>query len=191
MSHEASGRREANCQQHANANLLNRNGKTGGKICCQLKIPDSPEFEHLKNYGFIAEFVSEGESLYSDLFCTVNGSDYSHADNDCKSDCYNYKQMVLANVTQIGCALHPCPSSSGNSKTEIAIACGYNAISDDRSGRPYEEGVSCSKCPEGYGCNRNQCDAKSLSQATTTSGASGVSSLTIFLSAVLIVLCLL
>uniref|UniRef100_A0A5K3FX60 SCP domain-containing protein n=1 Tax=Mesocestoides corti TaxID=53468 RepID=A0A5K3FX60_MESCO len=157
---------------------------------CSPITPNRVSYPQFQGVGFIYTFSTSEQPTYHDLLCTVDGSTYGYADDTCGFGCRDYKQMVWANSTQVGCASKTCALRRGESKPPHVMACVYKPSVPRLKGRPYEEGVSCSKCPEGYGCNRNQCDAKTPSAAKTTSGASATSSLTVLLSAVLIAQCL-
>uniref|UniRef100_A0A5K3FXT3 SCP domain-containing protein n=1 Tax=Mesocestoides corti TaxID=53468 RepID=A0A5K3FXT3_MESCO len=63
--------------------------------------------------------------------------------------------MVWATTTEVGCSIRKCSE-------EYYLMCIYRPGNDTLLGRPYEEGASCSKCPEGYGCYRNQCSVDAL-----------------------------
>uniref|UniRef100_A0A5K3G310 SCP domain-containing protein n=1 Tax=Mesocestoides corti TaxID=53468 RepID=A0A5K3G310_MESCO len=143
----------------------------------------SPQYE---GAGSIYAFLTRERRDYHDLLCTVDASAYSYANDTCASDCQDYKHMVWAKSTQVGCASRRCLRAVGNLPSLYAMACVYKPSAIRLKGRPYEEGVSCSKCPDGYRCNRNQCDAKIPSPAKTTSGAAKTSSLAMLLSAVLV-----
>uniref|UniRef100_A0A5K3FVP8 SCP domain-containing protein n=1 Tax=Mesocestoides corti TaxID=53468 RepID=A0A5K3FVP8_MESCO len=157
---------------------------------CSPITPNRVSNPQFQGVGFVYSFTNYRKPTYNTLLCTVHGSAYSYANDTCNYGCSEYKQMVWATSTEVGCASKACPNNRGDSVTAHVVACVYKPSESKLKGRPYEEGVSCSKCPEGYGCNRNQCDAKTPPQAKTTSGASGTSSLTVLLSAVLIAQCL-
>ncbi|VDD80244.1 unnamed protein product [Mesocestoides corti] len=63
-------------------------------------------------------------------------------------------QMVWATSTQVGCAANKCPDRSNGSKFTYVMICIYTPGVQER---PYEDGSSCSRCPDNYGCDRNQC----------------------------------
>uniref|UniRef100_A0A5K3FX54 Nuclear receptor domain-containing protein n=1 Tax=Mesocestoides corti TaxID=53468 RepID=A0A5K3FX54_MESCO len=48
--------------------------------------------------------------------------------------------------------------------------CAFNYANNEQKGRPYEQGGSCSKCPQGYNCFRRQCSHKSRNQSLPTLG---------------------
>uniref|UniRef100_A0A5K3FJT6 SCP domain-containing protein n=1 Tax=Mesocestoides corti TaxID=53468 RepID=A0A5K3FJT6_MESCO len=60
--------------------------------------------------------------------------------------------MVWKEATEFGCATKYC-------KTHYFTMCLYRPAHNWPRERPYATGVSCSECPDGYGCYRNQCDA--------------------------------
>ncbi|VDM26368.1 unnamed protein product [Hydatigera taeniaeformis] len=69
-----------------------------------------------------------------------------------------HKQMIWATSDQLGCAMRRCDglrSDWGN--PQYLSVCQYKPDGNLRGQKPYEYGRSCSKCPEGYFCLRNQC----------------------------------
>uniref|UniRef100_A0A5K3F101 SCP domain-containing protein n=1 Tax=Mesocestoides corti TaxID=53468 RepID=A0A5K3F101_MESCO len=76
--------------------------------------------------------------------------------------------MVWAASTEVGCAIHQCLPEHSDLRPFYEIACVYSPGEILLVGRPYKEGPSCSKCPQGYGCHRNQCYAKPLLPITST-----------------------
>uniref|UniRef100_A0A0R3UAB0 SCP domain-containing protein n=1 Tax=Mesocestoides corti TaxID=53468 RepID=A0A0R3UAB0_MESCO len=65
-------------------------------------------------------------------------------------------QVVWHQTTEIGCSLRKC-------EERYFVICRYRPAAKPLIEKPYEEGPSCSKCPQGYECHRNQCDANSVS----------------------------
>uniref|UniRef100_A0A5K3FSA8 SCP domain-containing protein n=1 Tax=Mesocestoides corti TaxID=53468 RepID=A0A5K3FSA8_MESCO len=77
--------------------------------------------------------------------------------------------MVWSALTQVGCALKNCPNRDDVSKTRYALVCIYKPGERSVAVRPYESGKSCSRCPDGYGCLRNQCYKDTPTTKTSTS----------------------
>uniref|UniRef100_A0A5K3G312 Tnp_DDE_dom domain-containing protein n=1 Tax=Mesocestoides corti TaxID=53468 RepID=A0A5K3G312_MESCO len=49
------------------------------------------------------------------------------------------------------------------------LSCAYDHADNEVVERPYEKGESCSRCPYGYSCLRNQCSEKHLPQPPSDS----------------------
>uniref|UniRef100_A0A5K3EXX4 SCP domain-containing protein n=1 Tax=Mesocestoides corti TaxID=53468 RepID=A0A5K3EXX4_MESCO len=65
--------------------------------------------------------------------------------------------MVRAKSTQVGCAFGQCITKDDPSTINHLLTCAYKPSEIMFEEAPYEEGASCSKCPDGYRCHRNQC----------------------------------
>uniref|UniRef100_A0A5K3G168 SCP domain-containing protein n=1 Tax=Mesocestoides corti TaxID=53468 RepID=A0A5K3G168_MESCO len=100
--------------------------------------------------------------------CQVNGNNYDYVRDQCNAPCSDYNLMAWAVSTQVGCALKTCPNRSDDSKSTYTLVCLYKPGDDSLTGRPYESGRSCSQCPDGYTCRRNQC-YKGIPPTTSTS----------------------
>uniref|UniRef100_A0A5K3FLA6 SCP domain-containing protein n=1 Tax=Mesocestoides corti TaxID=53468 RepID=A0A5K3FLA6_MESCO len=130
---------------------------------CGSDFPESdPRF---KDVG-ISELSSEGGMPQYRDFCNEDSKTYNYEGDSCKGHCLNYIRMVWAQTTLVGCALGRC---QGKDDPTTYILCAYKPSSLMLDSRPYENGTSCSKCPEGYGCQRNQCYITSLAFKQPTS----------------------
>uniref|UniRef100_A0A5K3FBN9 SCP domain-containing protein n=1 Tax=Mesocestoides corti TaxID=53468 RepID=A0A5K3FBN9_MESCO len=66
--------------------------------------------------------------------------------------------IVWANSTRVGCARRFCGfRGPGHILPTYAAICQYDPMEGIKKKRPYKEGPSCSKCPNGYGCQNKQC----------------------------------
>uniref|UniRef100_A0A5K3G5Y0 SCP domain-containing protein n=1 Tax=Mesocestoides corti TaxID=53468 RepID=A0A5K3G5Y0_MESCO len=98
--------------------------------------------------------------------------------------------IVWATTIRFGCPKKLCPKSSDPTKTSTMCACLYKP-SQAKSRPPalvaqsYEKGSSCSKCPAGYRCHRNQC----VDATWTTSVSTLVLPMNILLFAVPFIYC--
>uniref|UniRef100_A0A5K3FBZ1 SCP domain-containing protein n=1 Tax=Mesocestoides corti TaxID=53468 RepID=A0A5K3FBZ1_MESCO len=117
------------------------------------------------------------KSQYVQELCKVNGNGYDYDENSCNGACLSYNQMVWAASTQFGCALKNCPTDGDVSKSSYTLVCIYKPGDESEDERPYVSGDSCSRCPDGYGCQRNQCyrgtpntTASSITMTTTSIG---------------------
>uniref|UniRef100_A0A5K3FE42 SCP domain-containing protein n=1 Tax=Mesocestoides corti TaxID=53468 RepID=A0A5K3FE42_MESCO len=102
---------------------------------------------------------------------------YNLENNTCTGFCTNYKRIVWANSTRVGCAMHKCGAFGTRLQHPVfTVVCQYNVTEEIKDQRPYEEGLSCSKCPPGYKCRHRQCvemretgtDMSTIAQETTT-----------------------
>ncbi|XP_055045330.2 peptidase inhibitor 16 isoform X4 [Misgurnus anguillicaudatus] len=98
--------------------------------------------------------------------------DYDFDSNSCREDtfCRQYTRMVWSNSTQIGCAAHLCQTIKGlGLKNATLLVCDYYPRGNYEGQRPYEQGESCSKCPEELPrCEANICVKLLPSEENTT-----------------------
>lgn len=85
--------------------------------------------------------------------------DYDFDSNSCNGFCHHYTQMVWATSIKIGCAAHLCETIKGlDFKNATLLVCNYYPSGTYEGQRPYEQGKSCSKCPEELPlCEENIC----------------------------------
>uniref|UniRef100_A0A5K3G7M9 SCP domain-containing protein n=1 Tax=Mesocestoides corti TaxID=53468 RepID=A0A5K3G7M9_MESCO len=100
-------------------------------------------------------------SLYTLKQFASQKDNYDYDENRCTGNCDEYKKMVWAASNELGCAQKKCPAGS-DSKTFLHTACLYKPGESNPVERPYTKGSSCSGCPDGFICRRNQCLSKSL-----------------------------
>uniref|UniRef100_A0A5K3FR91 SCP domain-containing protein n=1 Tax=Mesocestoides corti TaxID=53468 RepID=A0A5K3FR91_MESCO len=121
-----------------------------------------PEFDPKYQDVGIVELTSENETpRYRDL-CKVNGTTYSYNEDRCTGDCLSYLRMVWAASTEVGCATGRCANKADPAERDDFIICTYKPSVLRFNARPYARGTSCTRCPTGYGCYRNQCRKDSL-----------------------------
>uniref|UniRef100_A0A5K3EPN0 SCP domain-containing protein n=1 Tax=Mesocestoides corti TaxID=53468 RepID=A0A5K3EPN0_MESCO len=142
----------ANCtKQSANSTLLP--GYTNISvtwILCTSKRPEFYEAMHIFNNPL---------------------DNYDYETNTCKGNCRLYIQYIWENTTEVGCGMSRCDQSiSGNAADlRYLVACAYHPPGNIPGLRPYANGSSCSACPDGFFCYRNQCtNDTSLLPNTTT-----------------------
>uniref|UniRef100_A0A5K3FQ20 SCP domain-containing protein n=1 Tax=Mesocestoides corti TaxID=53468 RepID=A0A5K3FQ20_MESCO len=122
--------------------------------------------------------------------CNANSNGYDYERNDCSGFCRPYNLMVWAVSTQVGCASKECPNGRDTLKSRYALVCIYKPGDNLLDKRPYESGTSCSQCPDGYGCLRNQCYGGTPTTTATSIAMTTTSSGTIFIFATLLLHCL-
>uniref|UniRef100_A0A5K3F143 SCP domain-containing protein n=1 Tax=Mesocestoides corti TaxID=53468 RepID=A0A5K3F143_MESCO len=127
---------------------------------CGAYISDfSKKFQ---NVGIITPFFGDQKPQYQGVLCEIDSNNYDFKDDHCFGGCLEYKQMIWAASTEVGCAIHQCPPEQSNLRPFYEMACIYSPGDVMLEGRPYTEGTSCSKCPQGYGCRRKQCYANPI-----------------------------
>uniref|UniRef100_A0A5K3F0Z6 SCP domain-containing protein n=1 Tax=Mesocestoides corti TaxID=53468 RepID=A0A5K3F0Z6_MESCO len=125
---------------------------------CNYGYPENYTFE--KDVGIIEMDFIDRAPQYSDL-CKINTSVTSYANEDCLKDCFIYLHMINSATTEVGCASGLCYKKASPLHRPEYLVCAYKpmkALTSDS--KPYEPGISCEKCPKGYGCYRNQCRKK-------------------------------
>ncbi|VDM25389.1 unnamed protein product [Hydatigera taeniaeformis] len=83
---------------------------------------------------------------------------YNYQDNSCSGVCGHYTQMIWATTDKVGCAMRQCDGLRSDwDNPQYLIVCQYSPGGNYVGQKPYEYGPSCSKCPRGHSCYRNQC----------------------------------
>uniref|UniRef100_A0A5K3ENV2 SCP domain-containing protein n=1 Tax=Mesocestoides corti TaxID=53468 RepID=A0A5K3ENV2_MESCO len=119
-----------------------------------LNVSSLPQDE---NIGYLDDNASLEKPKYADLLANVNGNKYNYYRDECEDTCWNYKQMVWAASTQVGCAINAYRGVENKNVLHYTIACVYKSSDIELRGRPYNRGQSCSECPENFVCHRKQC----------------------------------
>lgn len=83
---------------------------------------------------------------------------YGFSGNTCSGVCGHYTQVAWHNSEYLGCARVEC----GNNY--FYSVCNYGPGGNYNGQQPYTAGISCSLCPDDYGCNNQLC-----SKSSTTS----------------------
>lgn len=104
---------------------------------------------------------------------------YTYTSNECKEGemCGHYTQVVWADSERVGCAAHLCEEVEGLPfEKSTILVCNYFPTGNYVGTKPYEEGESCSRCPENFpNCEGSLCVAEDwkASDAPLPSGPSG------------------
>uniref|UniRef100_A0A5K3G132 SCP domain-containing protein n=1 Tax=Mesocestoides corti TaxID=53468 RepID=A0A5K3G132_MESCO len=122
--------------------------------CPGSTLDSSPVF---KDIAYIITSKFNEDIQFRDVLCKVDGRHYIYENDTCSGYCFGYKQMVWAESTTFGCAKQKCPLDDGSTLYFSMLTCFYTPGDVYQTGRPYEQGRSCSKCPQGSGCFQNQC----------------------------------
>uniref|UniRef100_A0A5K3EFM1 SCP domain-containing protein n=1 Tax=Mesocestoides corti TaxID=53468 RepID=A0A5K3EFM1_MESCO len=93
---------------------------------------------------------------------------YNFTNNECTARCFDYKLLVWAAMTKIGCVQRECKHVNARRFPEYLFACLYKPVGNIYDERPYANGSSCSQCPAGYQCYRNQCAMPLTTTSTST-----------------------
>ncbi|CAO4378141.1 unnamed protein product [Caenorhabditis nigoni] len=75
--------------------------------------------------------------------------------NKMDQDAFNIKeatQMIWADADSVGCGVKLCPPKD-SSKFRYVVVCHYKKPGNRKNVNIYEEGTTCSNCPEKFGCD--------------------------------------
>uniref|UniRef100_A0A5K3FI37 SCP domain-containing protein n=1 Tax=Mesocestoides corti TaxID=53468 RepID=A0A5K3FI37_MESCO len=127
---------------------------------CKFHFPDPatyPQFKDIgQNLALMAINSPDWVRIAQPWF--DKAIDYDYDRNSCRGECGNYKQMVWATTTEVGCAAYRCDSLKPEWDPPVYLfACQYKPQGNYVGERPYESGPSCSGCPLGSVCERNLC----------------------------------
>uniref|UniRef100_A0A5K3F059 SCP domain-containing protein n=1 Tax=Mesocestoides corti TaxID=53468 RepID=A0A5K3F059_MESCO len=89
--------------------------------CDAEDLKPDPKFQ---NMGFIVLHSLSDKPQYHDL-CKVNSTSYDNKKEDCDLNCLNYRQMVRAKSTQVGCAFGQCITKDDPSTINHLLTCAY------------------------------------------------------------------
>ncbi|XP_065125084.1 peptidase inhibitor 16-like isoform X2 [Paramisgurnus dabryanus] len=119
---------------------------------------DNPDLENLKLGENLSVTPGPLNITKEMLKWFEENRNYDFENNICRGTCHDYTQMVRANSTQIGCAAHFCETIKGLGSYGTLLVCNYYPSGNYEGQRPYEQGKSCSKCPEELPlCEENIC----------------------------------
>uniref|UniRef100_A0A5K3FU35 SCP domain-containing protein n=1 Tax=Mesocestoides corti TaxID=53468 RepID=A0A5K3FU35_MESCO len=142
---------------------------------CELEEPNASAGAEFENTGMTIHGYSPNKPDYKmELSFYATGARYYNIDNNtCSQNCDDYKRMVWSNSTEVGCSIQQCNNTRKSGSDYFIMACLYRPGKNEPIERPYEKGDSCTKCPSGFTCYRNQC--KNVSIPVTTTSASTLS----------------
>uniref|UniRef100_A0A5K3FVC0 SCP domain-containing protein n=1 Tax=Mesocestoides corti TaxID=53468 RepID=A0A5K3FVC0_MESCO len=127
---------------------------------CTLVQPNTSTYPHYDNTASFLIPVNADKPTYPQMlrFLHTQKSIYTFGNSNCKGYCGDYKQMTGASLVGIGCATKTCRKVSDKSSSPHVFAmCLYKPAGRASLERPYKAGPSCSMCPHGHRCYRNQC----------------------------------
>uniref|UniRef100_A0A5K3EPM4 SCP domain-containing protein n=1 Tax=Mesocestoides corti TaxID=53468 RepID=A0A5K3EPM4_MESCO len=148
----------------AYSSKMERMAETMVDKCLSIKQRDYRGF----SVNQIVFFHVRGDYEKLVTFFAKQARQYDYRTNGCSKLCEGYKKIVWANSTEVGCARKRCGfSSTGKIRPGDFVVCVYNSESV-RGQRPYKEGISCSQCPPGEKCSRNQCVTPPIAAAASS-----------------------
>uniref|UniRef100_A0A5K3FIN4 SCP domain-containing protein n=1 Tax=Mesocestoides corti TaxID=53468 RepID=A0A5K3FIN4_MESCO len=86
----------------------------------------------------------------------------------------SFESMVTATATAVGCSQRHCFNRTEHLPAMYYTTCLYKPVKIIITERPYNQGNSCSACPESFTCQRKQC--VNISSVVTTSPSTTTSS---------------
>ncbi|CDS35452.2 glioma pathogenesis protein 1 [Echinococcus multilocularis] len=127
---------------------------------CQFVLPDTKVYPQYRGLIQNLALVAGVRAPFTEAACAwlLEKKYYNYHNNSCTHVCGHYTQMVWADTTHVGCAMHQCDGLKpewGN--PQYLTVCHYKPGGNYPGVRPYQSGPICSKCPEGHECYRNQC----------------------------------
>uniref|UniRef100_A0A5K3FW08 SCP domain-containing protein n=1 Tax=Mesocestoides corti TaxID=53468 RepID=A0A5K3FW08_MESCO len=145
---------------------------------CSNKLPNSTLLPNHPNIAVTWISVQSRKPFYYEVLPLFNNyfREYTYENNSCRGNCRLYIQYVWANTTEVGCGMSRCDKGNENPNTpSYLVACAYYPAENIGNLRPYANGSSCSACPDGFFCHRNQCtnDTSLLPNTTTPSSTTG------------------
>uniref|UniRef100_A0A5K3FIA1 SCP domain-containing protein n=1 Tax=Mesocestoides corti TaxID=53468 RepID=A0A5K3FIA1_MESCO len=158
--------------------------KQYAQIGCAGPYPDPNTHSQFQGYGIVTNSDNKyDQTIISNLDENYKRGKqaYSYDTNSCTGYCSRFKTMVWSQTTAVGCTIKACQRQG-----ILLTVCLYKPGEFEPEDRPYEKGQSCTKCPNGFACYRNQC--KSTSSAVTTTSSVTITSPLQMLPALLLIL---
>uniref|UniRef100_A0A5K3FRN8 SCP domain-containing protein n=1 Tax=Mesocestoides corti TaxID=53468 RepID=A0A5K3FRN8_MESCO len=127
---------------------------------CLLERPNPNLYPQYRGTGQAISVVVDDNPNLVDIVqgWYEEGKNYVFKNNTCEGICDDYIQMVWAKSTKLGCAVTCCDQTIPPRRKPVhIIACFYRRGAKWPDRKPYKAGPSCSRCPSGYECYRNQC----------------------------------
>ncbi|VDM18336.1 unnamed protein product [Hydatigera taeniaeformis] len=127
---------------------------------CKFEHPDDRYYPEYKGLGQNIALVGGAKPSFTEAVCGWKDEvkDYDYFSGTCNGVCGHYTQMVWASSNLVGCAMRQCDYMEPSwSNPQYFTVCQYKPAGNIYGEKPYEYGASCSKCPDGYSCFRNQC----------------------------------
>uniref|UniRef100_A0A5K3FEZ5 SCP domain-containing protein n=1 Tax=Mesocestoides corti TaxID=53468 RepID=A0A5K3FEZ5_MESCO len=89
-------------------------------------VPSADFSKKLKNLGYIFPLSGDQKHQYHDVLCHVKSNNYNYKYDNCTGGCFDYKQMVWAASTEVGCAIHRCPPNHVHIRPFYEMRCLYS-----------------------------------------------------------------
>ncbi|KAL5102803.1 Cysteine-rich secretory protein LCCL domain-containing 2 [Taenia crassiceps] len=127
---------------------------------CRFEHPDTRILPHYSDLGQSLAVFGSVKPSFTEAVCgyALEKSNYYYQNNTCNGSCDRYKRMIWASSNQLGCAMRQCDGIRPEwDNPQYLSVCQYRPKGNKQGKRPYRQGRSCSKCPEGHSCYRNQC----------------------------------
>uniref|UniRef100_A0A5K3F9R8 SCP domain-containing protein n=1 Tax=Mesocestoides corti TaxID=53468 RepID=A0A5K3F9R8_MESCO len=125
---------------------------------CDVKLPNASIDREYQGTGMILNKHLYLKPYYEEEFFRFLKQQeyYNYECNTCWRACPEYKMLIYAKTTHFGCAMQSCKRPTSNSSSYV-FGCLFKPGVPRVIERPYTNGTSCSMCPEGYECYKNQC----------------------------------
>ncbi|KAL5103085.1 GLIPR1-like protein 1 [Taenia crassiceps] len=127
---------------------------------CRFEHPDPSHYPWYRGIGQNIALHSGFKPYLTESVCGWKSETafYNYTSNTCSHACGHYTQLVWANSDQVGCAMRRCDGLRPDwSNPQYLTVCQYKPGGNYVGQRPYVFGPSCSRCPRGFWCSRNQC----------------------------------
>uniref|UniRef100_A0A5K3FQ50 SCP domain-containing protein n=1 Tax=Mesocestoides corti TaxID=53468 RepID=A0A5K3FQ50_MESCO len=144
---------------------------------CTLVQPNTTTYPHYNNTASFLIPVNADKPTYPQMlrFLHTQKSIYTFENDTCKGYCGDYKQVTWASSVAVGCAMKTCRKVSDKSSSPHVFAmCLYKPARRTSLERPYKAGPSCSMCPHGHICYRNQCQREARGPPLTRQNETNV-----------------
>ncbi|EUB56851.1 GLIPR1-like protein [Echinococcus granulosus] len=141
---------------------------------CIYEHPDRSRYPQYREVGQNLALTAGFKPSLTESVCVYKTESrfYKFANNSCSHVCGHYTQLVWATSIQVGCAMRQCDDLRPHwPNPQYLTVCQYKPPGNYVGRKPYIRGRSCSKCPRGYLCYRNQCASVSQMRKIYSKGS--------------------
>uniref|UniRef100_A0A5K3G1K7 SCP domain-containing protein n=1 Tax=Mesocestoides corti TaxID=53468 RepID=A0A5K3G1K7_MESCO len=130
-------------------------------VGCVTRLPQPKLYSEYAGTTQILVVNNGSSPTYKEIIYAVGkeAQYFVYDNNSCTGECGLYKQIIWANLTDVGCAMKKCRYyDQRDLKFSHFMVCVYKYAGEVEDIKPYEKGAVCSRCKPKGRCVRRQCE---------------------------------